>query len=115
MPKRKLSPEGEVIAAYGAALVAAFQVLINCLEENDALQPGQFPAALAVYMEMVKSTQGDVSDVTLAVLHDIRTATLDLDFVSLVQCRPHGHRRARANSLRRRSGRNLKFQQCHPL
>jgi hypothetical protein len=76
MPKRKLSPEGEVIAAYGAALVAAFQVLINCLEENDALQPGQFPAALAVYMEMVKSTQGDVSDVTLAVLHDIRTATL---------------------------------------
>ena len=49
MPKRKLSPEGEVIAAYGAALVAAFQVLINCLEENDALQPGQLPAALAVY------------------------------------------------------------------
>ena len=76
MPKRKLSPEGEVIAAYGAALVAAFQVLINCLEENGALEPGQFPAALAVYMEMVKSTQGDVSDVTLAVLHDMRTATL---------------------------------------
>jgi hypothetical protein len=36
----KLSPEGEVIAAYGAAMVAAFQVLINCLEESDALQPG---------------------------------------------------------------------------
>ncbi len=31
MPKGKLSPEGEVIAAYGAAMVAAFQVLINCL------------------------------------------------------------------------------------
>ena len=42
----KLSPEGEVIAAYGAAMVAAFQVLINCLEESDALQPGQFPDAL---------------------------------------------------------------------
>jgi hypothetical protein len=27
-------------------------------------------------MEMVKSRQGDVSDMTLAVLHDIRTATL---------------------------------------
>ena len=27
MPNRKLSPEGEVIAAYGAAMVAAFQVL----------------------------------------------------------------------------------------
>jgi hypothetical protein len=65
MPKGKLSPEGEVIAAYGAAMVAAFQVLINCLEENDALQPGQFPDALRVYMEMVKSRQGDVSDMTL--------------------------------------------------
>ena len=38
----KLSPEGEVIAAYGAAMVAAFQVLIDCLEENDAVLPGQF-------------------------------------------------------------------------
>jgi hypothetical protein len=67
----------EVIAAYGAAMVASFQVLINCLEENDALQPGQFPHALGVYMEMVKSNKGDVSDMTLAVLHDIRAATLD--------------------------------------
>jgi hypothetical protein len=38
--------------------------------------PGQFPDALGVYMEMVKSRQGDVSDMTLAVLHDIRMATL---------------------------------------
>jgi hypothetical protein len=77
MMTRKLSPEGEVIAAYGAAMVAAFQVLINCLEENDAILPGQFPDALRVYMEVVKSRKGDVSDMTLAVLHDIRTATLD--------------------------------------
>jgi hypothetical protein len=76
MRKGKLSPEGEVIAAQGAAMVAAFQVLINCLEENEALQSGQFPAALGVYMEMVKSSKGDVSDVTLAVLHDIRMATV---------------------------------------
>jgi hypothetical protein len=76
MPKGKLSPEGEVIAAYGAAMVAAFQVLINCLEENDTLLPGQFPDALDVYMEMVKSGTGNVSEITLAVLHDIRTATL---------------------------------------
>jgi hypothetical protein len=76
MPKGKLSPEGEVIAAYGAAMVAAFQVLLNCLEENGAVQPGQFPDALGVYMEMVKSRQGGVSDMTLALLHDIRTATL---------------------------------------
>jgi hypothetical protein len=77
MPKPKLSPEGEVIAAYGAAMVAAFQVLINCLEESDALLPGQCSDALRVYMEMVKSRKGDVSDMTLAVLHDIRMATLD--------------------------------------
>jgi hypothetical protein len=77
MPKGKLSPEGKVIAAYGAAMLAAFQVLVNCLEENDTLLPGQFPNALRVYMEMVKSGQGNVSEMTLAVLHDIRTATLD--------------------------------------
>ena len=77
MPKGKLTPEGEVIAADRTAMVAAFQVLINCLEENDALLPGQFPDALRVYMVMVKSRTGDVSDMTLAVLHDIRAATLD--------------------------------------
>jgi hypothetical protein len=77
MPKDRLTPEGEVIAAYGAAMVAAFQVLINCLEESDALLPGQFPDALAVYMEMVKSGKGGVSDMTIAVLHDIRAATQD--------------------------------------
>jgi hypothetical protein len=77
MPNKKLSPEGQVIAAYGAAMVAAFQVLISCLEESDALQPGQFPEALGAYMEMVKSRKGGVNDMTLAVLHDIRTATLD--------------------------------------
>jgi hypothetical protein len=77
MRKKKLSPEGEVFAAQGAAMVAAFQVLVNCPEENDALLPGAFPDALRVYMEMVKSRTGDVSDMTLAVLHDIRMATLD--------------------------------------
>jgi hypothetical protein len=77
MPKDKLTPEGEVIAAYGAAMVAAFQVLLNCLEENEAVHPGQFPEALRVYMEMVNSKKGDVNDMTLAVLHDIRMATLN--------------------------------------
>jgi hypothetical protein len=67
MPIGQLTPEGEVIAAYGAAMAAAFQVLINCLEESDALLPGQYPDALRVYMEMVKSRKGDVSDMTLAV------------------------------------------------
>ena len=73
----KLLPEGEVIAAYGAAMVAAFQVHINCLEESYAVLPGQFPDALGVYMEMVKRRKGDVSDMTLAVLHAIRTTAQD--------------------------------------
>jgi hypothetical protein len=77
MPRGKLTPAGKVIAAQGAAMVAAFQVLINCLEEGDALLPGQFPNALGVYMEAVKSRTGEVSDMTLAMLHDIRAATLD--------------------------------------
>jgi hypothetical protein len=77
MPKPKLTPEGEIIAAYGAAMVAAFQVLVGCLEENEAIHPGQFPEALRIYMEMTKSRAGDVSDMTLAVLHDLRVATLE--------------------------------------
>jgi hypothetical protein len=51
MPAGNLSPEGEVIKAYGAAMIAAFQVLINCLEESDALLPGQFPDALRIYLD----------------------------------------------------------------
>jgi hypothetical protein len=77
MPKPKLSPQGEVITAYGAAIVAAFQVLNDCLEESGALVPRQFPDAIGVYMEMIKSKTGVVDDMTLAVLHDIRAATRD--------------------------------------
>jgi hypothetical protein len=77
MSKPKLTPEGDVIAAQGTAVVAAFQVLVGCLEENEAIHPGQFPEALRVYMEMIKSREGDVNDMTLAMLHEIRTATLD--------------------------------------
>jgi hypothetical protein len=46
MPTPKLSPEGEVIAAYGAAMVAAFQVLVSCLEENEACIRDSFPRRL---------------------------------------------------------------------
>jgi hypothetical protein len=57
-------------------MVAAFQVLVSCLKENEALQPGQFPAAQRL-QEMAKSRQRGAGDMTLAVLHDIRMATLD--------------------------------------
>lgn len=77
MPAPKPSPEAEVLEAHRAATVAAFQVLINCLEENEALQPGQFPEAIRVFMEMTKSREGDVNDMTIAMLHEIRAATLD--------------------------------------
>jgi hypothetical protein len=46
-------------------------------EKNEAVHPGQFPEALRVYMEMVKSKKGDVNDMTLALFQDIRMATLN--------------------------------------
>jgi hypothetical protein len=57
MPIGKLSPRGEVIAAYAAAMVAAFQVLINCLEENDALLPGAFPDVQAIIPLRLQSSR----------------------------------------------------------
>lgn len=65
-----MTPEGEAIAACGAAIVAAFQVLTSCLEENGALLPGQFPEALRGYTEMARSNSRDANKITLAVLHD---------------------------------------------
>jgi hypothetical protein len=43
MPKGKLSPEGEVIAAYGAAMVAAFQVLSTASRRMTRCYPDSFP------------------------------------------------------------------------
>jgi hypothetical protein len=42
MPKPKLSPEGEVIAAYGTAMVAAFQVLAVVLRKMKPCIQGSF-------------------------------------------------------------------------
>lgn len=58
------------------AVVAAFQVLVGCLEENEAIHPGQFPKALRVYKEMTKSRDGAISAMALAVLHDIRNGDI---------------------------------------
>jgi hypothetical protein len=77
MSKGKLSPEGEVLAAYGAPWSRRSGYSSTALKRVTALLPAQFPDALRVYMEMVKSRKGDVSDMTLAVLHDIRMATLN--------------------------------------
>jgi hypothetical protein len=60
MPKGELSPEGEVIKAYGAAMVAAFQVLINCLEESDGPESFRLQAKFfgAVGLEPMPGSHG---------------------------------------------------------
>jgi hypothetical protein len=70
----KLSPECEIIAAYGAASMAAFKVLVSCLQQNGALEHGQFPEALRIFME---SNRAAADSMTLAILHDLRIALLD--------------------------------------
>lgn len=72
---KKFSRDHEVIAAHMAATTAAVQVLVHCLQENGALDQGQVPEALRVYMEMVKARSGN--EVELALLHDLRQALLD--------------------------------------
>lgn len=43
----RLSPEGEAIAAYGVATMAAIKVLVVCLQSNGALEHGQFCRSIA--------------------------------------------------------------------
>lgn len=74
MPK-PLSPEPELIAAHITATKAALQVLVHCLKENGALEHGQVPEALRVYMEMTKARHGNEAE--LALLHDLRQALMD--------------------------------------
>ena len=61
----ELSPEGEAIAAYGAATMAAVKILVICLQANGALEHGEFPEALRLYMEAAKD---DADDMTLSIL-----------------------------------------------
>jgi hypothetical protein len=70
----KLSPEGEAIAAYGAATMAAFKVLIVCLQSNGALEHGQFPEALR---QFINGSTDKNDEPVLDILRDLRTALLD--------------------------------------
>jgi hypothetical protein len=72
MPER--SPEGEIVASYGAATMAAFKVLVLCLQDNGSLEPGQFPEALRTFME---TQRDDVDAMTLSILHHLRVSVLD--------------------------------------
>jgi hypothetical protein len=70
----ELSPEGEIIAAHGAATMAAFKVLVVRLQSNGALEHGQFPEQLRLFMEASKA---DAGDMVLSILHDLRMSILD--------------------------------------
>ena len=70
----ELSPEGQAIAAYGAASMAALKLLVVCLQSNGALEQGQYPEALQRFMGAAKS---DADDLTLAILEDLRRSILD--------------------------------------
>jgi hypothetical protein len=74
MAEEQLSPEGEAIAAYGAATMAALKILVVCLQSNGALEHGQYPEQLRIFIDIAK---GDVSDTTLAILQDLRMSILE--------------------------------------
>lgn len=59
----KLSPEGEVLSADSGNERRA-QVLVGCLEQSAGLVPGQFPHALETNMEVIKSREGNVNDMS---------------------------------------------------
>jgi hypothetical protein len=69
-----LSAEGEAIAAYGAATMAAFKVLIVCLQSNGALEYGQFTEALRQFID---ASSNKAAEPVLDILRDLRVNLLD--------------------------------------
>jgi len=69
-----LSPEGEAIAAYGAATIAAFKILVICLQSNGALERGQFPEALRLFSN---ASTDKTNQPVLDILQDLRVNLLD--------------------------------------
>jgi hypothetical protein len=70
----RLSPEGELIVAYGAATMAAFKVLVVCLQSNGALEHGQFPEALRLF---INASAGKYDEPVVGILRDLRRTLLD--------------------------------------
>lgn len=71
---REPSPEIEIIQAHADAMAFAFRTLVRCLEDKGALDPGQLYEALRVDMEL---RHQDESDMTLAMLHHLRTTLME--------------------------------------
>jgi hypothetical protein len=70
---RKFSPEGEAIAAYGAATLVSLKLLVICLQDNGSLEHNQFPEALRRFLEISKF---DASTRTLDILNQLRLSLL---------------------------------------
>ncbi len=71
----ELTPDQEAIAAYSAAMTAAFQILISCLQTNGTLRPGEYQDMLQNYIEISKSQIGN--ELLLTLLHDLRRSLVD--------------------------------------
>jgi hypothetical protein len=54
--------------------MAALKILVVCLQSNGALEHGQYPEQLRIYMDIAKD---DASDMTLPILHDLRMPILE--------------------------------------
>jgi hypothetical protein len=64
----------EAVASYDAAMTAAFQVLLRCLQNNGLLKPGQFHEALRAYIEATKDKTNPAKS---AILSDLLKMTMD--------------------------------------
>ena len=64
----------EELASYSAAMTAAFQVLIHCLQTNGALHRGQYPQELQAYMDV---TRDKASPSKTAILEGLRRLLLE--------------------------------------
>lgn len=65
----------DVLAAHMAATTAALQVLVHCLQENGALERGEYQAALHGWLELAAKRDGN--EMAFALVHDLRMALMD--------------------------------------
>jgi hypothetical protein len=64
----------EELGSYSAAMTAAFQVLIHCLQSNGALKRGQYSEELIAYLNATKDKSSPTKN---AILNDLRQSLLD--------------------------------------
>ena len=74
MDKEHADPIVEELASYSAAMTAAFQVLIHCLQSNGVLKRGQYQDELQAYIDITKDR---TSPTKTAILRDLRQSLLD--------------------------------------